>query len=89
MHIEELKKLWPNVIWAGGVDGVDTMEAGNPDDVRKEVHRIISETNALHDGGIFIDTSSEINPPVPAENFKAMVDAVNDLRNSDFTVMKT
>lgn len=84
MHIEKLKKEWPKLIWAGGVDGVDTMEAGSPDDVRKEVHKIIKETNAINEGGIFIDTSSEINPPIPAKNYKAMIDAVNDIRNDNF-----
>lgn len=38
-----------------------------------EVERQIRETGALEAGGIFIGSSSEIDPPIPAENFLAMV----------------
>jgi uroporphyrinogen-III decarboxylase len=84
MNIEELKAEWPSMIWAGGVNGVDTMEFGTPEAVRKEVHDIIKKTDALNKGGIFIDTSSEINPPIPLDNFRAMIEAVHDIRNEGF-----
>ena len=74
MHIEQLKEAYPHVVWMGGVDGVNTMEFGTPEEVQTEVHRIIEKTTAL-DGGIFIDSSSEINPPIPLENYLAMVEA--------------
>jgi hypothetical protein len=85
MDIVELKKTWPKFVWAGGIDGINLMEGGTPDQVRREVHRVIVETDALHCGGIFIDTSSEINPPIKPENFKAMINAVGEYRNWDFT----
>lgn len=88
MDIVELKKSWPEHVWAGGVDGVDLMERGTPTQVRDEVHRQIRETDALHTGGLFIDSSSEINPPTKPENFKAMVDAVGEMLNPDFTVAR-
>lgn len=81
MDIVDLKNTWPEVVWAGGVDGVDLMERGTPDEVRAEVHRHIRETNALATGGMLVASSSEINPPVKPENFKAMVDAVGELPN--------
>jgi len=84
MNIVELKNTWPQMVWAGGVDGVDLMERGTPDEVRAEVHRHIRETRALDSGGMFVASSSEINPPIPPENFKAMVDAVGELRNPRF-----
>lgn len=84
MDIVELKNTWPEFVWAGGVDGVDLLERGRPEDVRAEVHRHIAETNALLTGGMFVASSSEINPPIPPENFKAMVDAVGDLTNPDY-----
>ena len=84
MDIVELKNAWPKIVWAGGVDGVDLMELGSPDDVRKEVQRHITETNALKTGGMFLATSSEINPSIKPENFKAMVDAAGELINKDF-----
>jgi hypothetical protein len=84
MDIVELSRAWPHLVWAGGVDGVDLMERGTPAAVRAEVQRQIMETGALQRGGIFIDSSSEINPPVRVENFKAMVDAVGELFNQEF-----
>jgi len=84
MDIVELKNTWPEMVWAGGVDGVDLMERGTPAAVRAEVHRHIRETNALETGGMFVATSSEINPPIPPENYAAMVDAVGELHNPKF-----
>lgn len=84
MDIVDLKRTWPQMVWAGGVDGVDLMERGTPEQVRAEVLRHIRETDALHTGGMFVASSSEINPPIPAENFRAMVAAVGELRNPDF-----
>lgn len=86
MDIVELKNKWPEMVWAGGVDGVDLMERGTPEQVRKEVHRHIIKTNVLQTGGMFVATSSEINPPIKPENFKAMVDAVGELVNTDFAL---
>jgi uroporphyrinogen-III decarboxylase len=63
---------------------VDVMEYGSTEDVKNEVFQILRETDAVNKGGIFIDTSSEINPPIPPENFIAMVEAVNEKRNSKF-----
>jgi len=76
MDIVELKNAWPELVWAGGVDGVDLMERGTPEMVRSEVRRHIRETRALETGGMFVATSSEINPPISPENFRAMVEAV-------------
>jgi hypothetical protein len=84
MDIIELKKSWPNHTWAGGLDGVDLMERGDPLEVQRIVHRIIRETDALQTGGILIGSSSEINPPIKPANFKAMVDAVGELWNNSF-----
>ena len=84
MDTVELKRKWPAMVWMGGINGVDTMEFGTPADVRRDVRRDILETDALATGGLFIASSSEINPPIPAENFKAMVDAVGELANAEF-----
>ncbi|MBI3987870.1 MAG: hypothetical protein HY343_13175 [Lentisphaerae bacterium] len=78
MDIVGLKNDWPEMVWAGGVDGVDLMERGTPAQVRAEVRRHIRETNALETGGMFVASSSEINPPIPPENFRAMVEAVGE-----------
>jgi len=75
MDIVELKNTWPRMVWAGGVDGVDLLERGTPEQVKAEVARHIRETSALENGGMLIASSSEINPAVKPENFKAMVEA--------------
>ena len=83
MDIVELRRAWPQLTWAGGIDGVDLMERGTPEQVRAAVHRVIRETDVLHRGGVFIDSSSEINPPIRPENFRAMVDAAGEIVNPD------
>jgi hypothetical protein len=84
MDIVALRKAWPRHVWAGGLDGIDLMERGMPDQVRREVRRIIEGTDALRRGGVFIDTSSEINPPTRPENFRAMVETVGEIWNPEF-----
>lgn len=80
MEIVELKRAWPELVWSGGVDGVDLLERGTPEEVRAEVRRQILETRALETGGMFVASSSEINPPIPPANFRAMVEAVDQTR---------
>jgi len=78
MNIVELKREWPELVWSGGVDGVDLLERGTPQQVKAEVRRQILATNALQTGGMFVASSSEINPPIPPANFRAMVEAVQE-----------
>jgi len=84
MDIVELKNTYPQMVWAGGVDGVDLLEKGTPAQVRGEVYRHITETDALRTGGMLIASSSEINPPIKPENFRAMVEATGEFRNMSF-----
>jgi len=77
MDIVELKQQYPEMVWSGGVDGVDLLENGTPEQVREEVHRHIRESSALETGGMMIASSSEINPPVRPENFRAMIEAAD------------
>ncbi|MCM8817245.1 MAG: hypothetical protein NC913_07030 [Candidatus Omnitrophica bacterium] len=81
MDIVELKNKYPNFIWAGGVDGVDLMERGSVFEVEKEVKRQIYQTDALNKGGIFIGTSSEVNPMIKYENFVKMVETAKSIKN--------
>lgn len=84
MHIAGLKKEWPEMLWAGGLDGVDLMERGSPAEVKQAVRAQIIETGALQDGGIFLGTSSEINPPVKPANFAAMIEEAGNNFNDRF-----
>jgi uroporphyrinogen decarboxylase len=85
MDVVELKRTWPRHVWAGGVDGVDLMERGTPEQVRQEVRRHIEATDALRTGGLLVGTSSEVNPPIKPENYRAMVEAVGATLNRDFS----
>ena len=42
-------------------------------------------SDVIETGGMFVASSSEINPPVKPENFRAMVEAVGQIRNVRFT----
>jgi len=88
MDMIELKSTWPEMTWAGGIDGVDLMERGSPEEVRKEVLRHIVETDVLKTGGMLVATSSEINPTIDPLNYKAMIDAVGEVRNPDFVCVQ-
>ena len=85
MDIVELHEKWPRMVWSGGLDGVQLMERGTPLEVKQAVRRQISETSALSGGGVFIGTSSEINPTIPPANFLAMIEAVGEQRNPAFS----
>jgi len=85
MDVVKLKKQYPAHVWAGGVDGVELMERGTPEMVTAEVIRHIIETEVLNTGGMIVASSSEINPPVKTENFIAMVNACNKMRNPHFS----
>lgn len=84
MDIVELKKQYPEMVWAGGLDGVDLMERGTPEQVKAEAARQITGTDVLQAGGMFLGSSSEINPTIKPENFKAMIDAAGEYRNQEF-----
>ncbi|MCL1794004.1 MAG: hypothetical protein FWG34_09050 [Oscillospiraceae bacterium] len=81
MDIVALKNEYPEISWAGGVDGVDLLERGTPEQTKAEVGRHIAETKARQTGGMMIASSSEINPQVKPENFRAMVEAADFYRN--------
>lgn len=84
MDIIGLKRTWPEMVWAGGIDGVQLMENGTPQQVKDEVRRQIEETNVLEDGGMLLATSSEINPTIKLENYMAMIEAAGEFRSRDF-----
>jgi hypothetical protein len=86
MDVVALVREYPQMVWAGGVDGVDLMERGTPDQVRQTVTAHITETGVLRRGGMLVATSSEINPPIKLENFLAMVETVGNSRNEEFIV---
>jgi uroporphyrinogen decarboxylase len=75
MDIIELTQLYPQMVWSGGVDGVDIMERGSPDAVYRVVREQIEKTGVLERGGMLLATSSELNPTIPKENYLALLAA--------------
>ena len=84
MDITALVQEYPQMVWSGGIDGVDLMERGTPDQVKQVVAEHIAKTGVLNRGGMIVATSSEINPPIRPENFMAMVEAVGNFPNGNF-----
>ena len=80
MEVVALKAEHPGLTWAGSVDGTDLMERGSAEAVYAEAVRQIRGTRALETGGFLLASSSEINPPIPAANFRALLRAAQHER---------
>ncbi|HEY5523035.1 MAG TPA: hypothetical protein VIK21_07565 [Desulfuromonadaceae bacterium] len=59
------------------------MERASIEQIKLEVRRHIIDTNALNTGGMFIGTSSYINPTIPPESFRAMVEACGETKKKE------
>jgi uroporphyrinogen decarboxylase len=60
----------------GGVDNLNVLPNGTPEDVRAEVRRRINDLSA--DGGYILSAIHNIQPDVPPENIVAIFDAIQD-----------
>ncbi len=72
MDVYELRKLYPNLILAGGLDVTHLLPFGTPDEVRKETRRMINEVGS--EGRLLIGSSTELENNVPLENYLAFHD---------------
>jgi uroporphyrinogen decarboxylase len=72
MSADELKQYNGRIVFMGGVDTQELLPNGNPDDVRKEVKRLVGIF-----GPNYIVSSSHEAPPenIPTENYVAMAAA--------------
>jgi len=80
MNPEELKKKFGKyfTFWGGGVNTQNTLPFGTPEEVRKEVRRLIE---TLKPGGGFIFAAiHNIQPNIPVENLLALFETVNEYR---------
>jgi uroporphyrinogen decarboxylase len=74
-NLEELKTRWGDVLtFCGAIDTQRILPRGTPDEVRKEVRRVIEILG--RDGGYMVSSVHSVMNDVPAENVLAMVDAV-------------
>lgn len=75
MDLGELgRRFSGRVCFQGGVDVQGTLPFGGPDDVRREVDRLVAVLGTP-DGGYIGDTSHTILPDTPLENIRALVEA--------------
>jgi uroporphyrinogen decarboxylase len=75
--LEGLKRQFgKNIIFCGGIDTHRVLPFGTPEDVRKEVKRIIDVLGK--DGGYMLASVHTVMPDVSPENILAMVDAVDE-----------
>jgi uroporphyrinogen decarboxylase len=80
MDSSELKKEFGSELsfWGGGVDTQNILPYGSTSEVRDEVNRRIDD---LAPGGGFVFTAvHNVQPDVPAENLRAMLEAFRDRR---------
>ncbi len=76
-NLEELKgRYGQDLIFCGGIDTSRVLPHGSPEDVRREVKRVI-ETLGVG-GGLMIGAVHTVMNDVPAENVLAMVEAVEE-----------
>lgn len=74
MDAYELRRLYPELILAGGLDVTHLLPFGTPDDVRKETRRMIDELGS--EGRLLIGSSTELENNVPLDNYLAFHDEV-------------
>jgi uroporphyrinogen decarboxylase len=76
-NLSELNEQFGDeIVFCGAIDTRKTLPEGSPEDVKKEVKRVINELGP--GGGYMVSAVHTIMDEVPAENVLAMVDAVKE-----------
>lgn len=79
MDVFELKKEYgTDLSFCGGVRTQDLLPFGTPEDVRKEVRKLVKEMG--RGGGYILEPGITIQADVPLENLVAMIDEVREIR---------
>jgi uroporphyrinogen decarboxylase len=76
MDIGDVRRRYPNLILAGGIDVSQLLPFGTPDRVRDATVKAIEDA----EGKIMIGSSTELQNTVPLENFLAMREAAINYR---------
>jgi len=81
--LEKLKRQFgTEIVLCGGIDTQEVLPNGSPEDVRREVRRVMEIMGA--GGGYMVSAVHTIMEEVPAENVLAMVDAVREFGDYPF-----
>ena len=80
-NLAELKRrLGSRLTFCGAIDTHRVLPTGTPDDVRREVHRVLDVM--APGGGYMVASVHTIMDDVPPENIIARVDAVSEYRRN-------
>lgn len=71
----EIRRQYPRLILWGGIDERAVLAEGSPEDVRREVERVIKGVGR----GLILGSSGGVHPACPVENLLAMVDALHSM----------
>ena len=83
MDVEQLsKEFGGKVCFNGGVDVQGTLIHGSPEDVKREVHRLV-DLFGRFDGGYIGGTSHSVMPETPLDNVIAMYEAFAAYQGKD------
>jgi len=74
MDLYEIRRQYPQLILAGGLDVSHLLPFGTPAEVRRETRRMIAETGS--EGRLLIGSSTEVGNDVPLANYLAFRDEV-------------
>ncbi len=73
MTVGEVRRRYPGLVLAGGIDVSQLLCAGTPEEVRAACHAAMAETGGL---GYFMGSTTEIHWGARLENVTAMADSV-------------
>jgi hypothetical protein len=74
MDVYAIRRRYPQLILAGGVDVTHLLPFGTPEQVRRETRRIIEETGS--EGRLLIGSTTELGNDVPLANYLAFHEEV-------------
>ena len=70
MDLGKVRKKYPKLFLAGGIDCSNLLPFASPKEVKKVVKKAIKDAGR----GYFLGSTSEIHPNIPLENIKAMIE---------------
>jgi len=77
IKLEEAKKKYgTKICLAGGIDPINTLITGTPDDVEKEARNALE--TAMHEGGFILRVGGEIPLSTPLENLMVITKTVDE-----------
>jgi uroporphyrinogen-III decarboxylase len=75
MDAVEIRHKYPHLILWGGIENSDRLVFGTPEEVRREVERVVSRVGK----GLIVGASGGIHPACRVENCIAMIEALHRL----------